>query len=265
MFFRRKQSGKKTYLQLVENEWSSGKSKQRVIATVGQLDELIESGGLSSLVQSASKYCDNRNSNYSLIDDGLCFSSHQVGQLLQVSPSTVVGWINQGKLRAFRTPGGHRRVRAGDLRRFLADTRMPLPRELRRKPGTRRVFIVDDDPLVIKAIRRSMRQHTRGGGLEIDGCEDGITALVRIGALRPDLVLLDIYMEGLDGFEVCRRLKRISDLEGLRIVAMSARPSAEDRARILDRGAFDYWPKPVRAEQILEVLEQGAREVTRSA
>lgn len=262
MFFRRKRSGNKTYLQLVQNEWDDGRSKQRVVATVGHLDELVESGELDSLIESASRYCQVQNNSYSF-NDGLCFTSHQVGQLLQVSPSTVVGWINQGKLPAFRTPGGHRRVRAGDLRRFVATTRMPLPRELRGQPGVRRVFVVDDDPMVIKAIRRSLRGVR--AEVEVDGCEDGIKALVLIGAARPDLVLLDIYMEGLDGFEVCKRLKQIPELESLRIVAMSAQPSDEDRTRILEHGAIDYWPKPVRAAQILEVLEQGDGRVSRSA
>lgn len=259
MFFRRKQSGSQTYLQLVESNWKSGKSTQRVIATVGRLDKIVESGELESLVQSASKFCKNSINYYSFMNDGLCLTSHQVGRLLQVSPSTVVGWINQGKLEAFRTPGGHRRIQVGDLRRFLTSNRIPVPAELGRTPEVRRVFVVDDDPLVIKAVRRALEPHVRAGQVEVDGCEDGIKALVRIGALQPDLVLLDIYMEGLDGFEVCRRLKQIPDVDGLRIVAMSAQPSEEDRRRILDRGAIDYWPKPVRAEQIMGVLEEVGR------
>jgi excisionase family DNA binding protein len=259
MFFRRKRSGNRTYLQLVENQWKGGRSQQRVIATVGRLDKIVESGELESLIQSASKFCKSSNSYFSFKEEA-CLSSHQVGRLLQVSPSTVVGWINQGKLEAFRTPGGHRRVKVGDLRRFLIDNEMPLPPELGARPARRRVFVVDDDPMVFKVIARGISQ--LDDTVAVDGCEDGIKALVLIGAQQPDLVLLDIYMEGLDGFDVCRRLRQIPDLQGLKIVAITAHPSPEARARILDHGALDYWTKPVNPEWILALLDEEKRAVS---
>jgi len=261
MFFRQKRSGKRTYLQLVENHWQGGKSQQRVIATVGRLDKIVASGGLESLVASATRFCKNSINYNKLVADDLFFTSHQVSRMLQVSPSTVVGWINHGKLEAFRTPGGHRRVRMADLRAFLEQNQLPIPTDVGAM--AHRVFVVDDDALVIKAIQRSMAR-VEGCMVEVEGCVDGITALVLIGARHPDLVLLDIYMEGLDGFEVCRRLRQIPSLEGLKIVAMSAQPSEEDRARILECGATQYWAKPVVAGQIFEVLGVEARRGTRA-
>ena len=59
------------------------------------------------------------------------YTSHQVGTILQVNPSSVVKWINDGLLRAFRTPGGHRRVTAGELVRFASYHGMPIPEDLR--------------------------------------------------------------------------------------------------------------------------------------
>ena len=243
MFFRQKRSGKRTYLQLVENHWQGGKSQQRVIATVGRLDKIVASGGLESLVASATRFCKNSINYNKLVADDLFFTSHQVSRMLQVSPSTVVGWINHGKLEAFRTPGGHRRVRMADLRAFLEQNQLPIPTDVGAM--AHRVFVVDDDALVIKAIQRSMAR-VEGCMVEVEGCVDGITALVLIGARHPDLVLLDIYMEG------------------LKIVAMSAQPSEEDRARILECGATQYWAKPVVAGQILEVLGVEARRGTRA-
>jgi len=257
MFFRSKQSGGRTYLQLVENQWRGGKTQQRVIATVGRLDRLVEAGELESLIQSGSRFCQSTISYYSSAPDETYLSSHQISKLLQVSPSAVVNWVNQGKLSAFRTPGGHRRVRLGDLRRFLESNRMPVPLGLRGNETKTRVFIVDDDSHVIRAISLGLKQ--RNQDLEVDGCTDGIEALVLIGALHPDLVLLDIHMEGIDGFEVCRRLRRIPRLEGIKIVAMTAYPSEEGKSRIMDYGATDYWVKPVKVEQVMSLLEAGVR------
>ena len=260
MFFRNKRSGARDYIQLVENTWRDGKAQQRVVATVGRLDKLRDSGELESLLRSGSKFCKSSNSDIGLGDDDLCLSSHQVSHLLGLSPSTVVDWINRGRLEAFRTPGGHRRIKVGDLRRFLLSTGMPLPPALRTSASAKRIFVVDDEPAVIRSIERAFDKH--GGAYQIDGCTDGIEALVKIGAEPPDLVLLDIYMEGIDGFEVCRRLRRIPELESLLIVAITAQPSEEARARILDHGAADYWVKPVRLEQIIALLERETVEQT---
>jgi excisionase family DNA binding protein len=207
-------------------------------------------------MRSGSRFFEDSYNDISYDNDDVRLSSHQAGQLLQVSPSTVVGWINQGRLPAFRTPGGHRRIRVGDLRRFAEDNSMPVPRLLGPKSEAKRIFVVDDEPAVIRSIQRAFDK--LGDQYEVEGCTDGIEALVHIGANVPDLVLLDIYMEGIDGFEVCRRLRRIPQLEGTQIVAMTAYPSEEARARILDYGAVDYWVKPVRVEQILGLLDPAA-------
>lgn len=256
MFFRSKKSGNQTYLQLVENKWDSGKTRQRVVATVGRLDKMQKSGDLESLLNSGARFCKNYFSIFSSFDDESQLTSHQVGKLLQVSPSTVVGWINQGRLPASRTPGGHRRIRVADVRRFLDQHRMPVPTPLQSDESTHRIFVVDDEPAVIRTIQRICERYNPAW--DVQGCADGIEALVQIGALQPDLVLLDIYMEGIDGFEVCRRLKRIPSLAELRIVAMTAYPSDEARARILDYGAIDYWVKPIQAEQVEAILPRQA-------
>jgi excisionase family DNA binding protein len=256
MFFRSKQAGGRTYLQLVENRWHQGRTQQRVIATVGRLDQLLASGGLEALIQSGSRFCKGGVGYIASAADEATFSSHQLGKLLQISPSTVVTWVNQGKLPAHRTPGGHRRIKLVDVREFLRQHGLPLPAEL---GGERRrsLFIVDDDPLFQRGLRRAIEQQ-HGERYEIDGCQDGIEALVMIGARQPDLVLLDIHMEGIDGYEVCRRLRRIPQLAGLRIVAVTAYPSEEGRARILDYGANGYWTKPIAVEQVVAELEAPA-------
>lgn len=215
------------------------------------------------MLRSASRIYKNSNNYFSSMGDDMLLSSHQVSRLLQVSPSTVVAWINQGKLEASRTPGGHRRVKVGDLRRFLVASGMDLPPGLAAPEPARRVFVVDDDPMVLRAIRRAVAQ-LGDSSIEVDGCEDGIRALVLIGAIQPDLVLLDIYMQGVDGFEVCRRLRQVPHLEKLKVVAITAYPSEEARARILDHGACDYWVKPVTGEQIAALLDSDVAAVAES-
>ena len=72
-------------------------------------------------------------------------TSYQVGSLLQVNPSSVNKWVKDGRIPAFRTPGGHRRIRAADLVLFLQEHSMPVPKIL-NNAAKKRLLIVDDDP-----------------------------------------------------------------------------------------------------------------------
>ncbi|MCA9523039.1 MAG: response regulator [Myxococcales bacterium] len=188
-----------------------------------------------------------------LLNDHTVLSSHQVCRILQASPSAVINWIDQGMLNGFRTPGGHRRVKVADLRDFLKNHNMPVPPVLRGKPSRRpRVFIIDDEQKVINAIKRGMKMSR--AEVDVDGATDGVEALVSIGMNPPDLILLDIYMDGLDGFEVCKRLRKIEQLQEVRIVAVSGSPSENDRRKILKYGAEEYWEKPVDVGRITHFL-----------
>lgn len=192
------------------------------------------------------------NAQEHALDEDTVLSSHRVASLLRVSASAVISWFDQGKLKGFRTPGGHRRVTVGELRRFLESHDMPTPRELQPVDRSYHIYVIDDEQQVIKSLKRGFK--TSKHNVSVDGCTDGIEALVAIGANPPDLILLDLYMEGMDGFEVCKRLRQIPQLEEVLIVAMSGFPSDEDKEKILERGAQAYLNKPVRVAHVMEVL-----------
>src|SRR6476469_1979578 len=86
------------------------------------------------------------------------YTTHDVAKLLQVDPSTVSKWIDKAMLTAFRTPGGHRRVRAADLRNFVRTYEMPMPAEL--SPGPLRLLAVDDEQTALDALKRQLKPHT---------------------------------------------------------------------------------------------------------
>src|SRR4051812_42249742 len=113
-------------------------------------------------------------------------TSHQVAELLQVSPSTVLSWVNQGLLPAFRTPGGHRRIHAGELVDFLRSHGMPVPSPLQAR---RRVLAIDDEPAFLRSLRRQLAR--AAPGLEVEVAEGPIDGLLKVGTFRPDVVLLD--------------------------------------------------------------------------
>jgi excisionase family DNA binding protein len=192
--------------------------------------------------------------NYDAIDPDQLLTSTEVGNLLQVNPSSVKKWVNEGHIVAFRTPGGHRRIRAADLVLFLDEHKIPVPRAL-QEAGRRRVIIVDDDATQLKAFGRAFKRHA--DRVDIALVDNGIDALIRIGATRPHLVVMDASLPGIDGIEVCRRLKANPDTSDVAVVLATAHvtPQFEESAR--KAGARQVLRKPLDAAALL--AEMGVR------
>ena len=95
---------------------------------------------------------------------------------------------------------------------------MPVPEELRALASTR-VLAIDDEPQLLRSIERALKPFERE--MRITTVENGIDALLRLGSLKPDIVLLDLRMPGIDGFEVLERLARNPDTKDIRVIAMS--------------------------------------------
>ena len=178
-------------------------------------------------------------------------TSHQVGRLLQVSRRSVNNWIEQGRIPAFRTPGGHRRVRVADLMDFLTENDFPVPRGLEGL-GKRRVMIVDDDPQQLRSYGRLLAPYADVA--EVVLFERGIDALLDIGATVPDVVVLDVMMPGLDGLEVCRRLKANEKCRATDVVICSGNISPAVETEALEAGARVCLRKPIDAETLVREL-----------
>jgi two-component system, OmpR family, response regulator MprA len=110
-------------------------------------------------------------------------------------------------------------------------------------PGGR-VLVVEDDTEIAKVLQRSLRRE----GYEVLLSGDGIAALEAAEAFVPDLVVLDLGLPGLDGVEVCRRLRAEGDVP---ILMLTARAETEDRVGGLDSGADDYLVKPFERQELL--------------
>jgi len=112
----------------------------------------------------------------------------------------------------------------------------------------RRVLIVDDEPNIVVSLEFLLRQQ----GYEVIVARDGEEALAAAAERRPDLVVLDVMLPGIDGFEVCRRLRERTDLAGLKIVLLTARGRDVERVRGLEEGADDYITKPFSTRDLMK-------------
>ena len=107
-----------------------------------------------------------------------------------------------------------------------------------------RVLVVEDDEAIADVLRRTLRQE----GHEVRSSADGVEALRAAEEFVPDLVILDLGLPGLDGVEVCRRLRAESDVP---ILILTARTDLDDRVEGLDSGADDYLVKPFERQELL--------------
>lgn len=171
--------------------------------------------------------------------------------MLHVDPGSVANWIDQGLLKAHRTPGGHRRVVTEDLVKFLREHKMPIPKELGATPV--RVLVVDDEEAVAKLIARAIR--SQFPEFEVVEANDGFRAGTLIATIRPDVVILDLRMPGMDGYEVCRMIKAQNATKHAEVIAMTAFPSPESEKRILECGARVCLSKPLDLDTLLKEVE----------
>jgi len=107
-----------------------------------------------------------------------------------------------------------------------------------------KVLVVDDEPAVRDALRRALTLE----GYDVDLAEDGIEGVTAAATRGPDAIVLDVLMPGLDGLEVCRRIRESGDRTP--ILMLTARDEVRDRVAGLDAGADDYLVKPFALEEL---------------
>jgi DNA-binding response OmpR family regulator len=120
------------------------------------------------------------------------------------------------------------------------------------------VLVVDDEPTVREVVSRYLEL----GGYRVAVAEDGPTALELAAELVPDLVVLDLMLPGMDGLEVCRRLRDISQVP---ILLLTARSAEGDRVVGLDLGADDYVVKPFSPRELMARVRALLRRHSRAA
>ena len=108
----------------------------------------------------------------------------------------------------------------------------------------KRILIVDDEPQITRVLRRSLMTH----GYDVHVASDGESALQTFGDWTPDLVVTDLSMPNMNGLELCRRLRAISQLP---IIVLSVRGEERTKVEALDAGADDYVTKPFGMDELL--------------
>ena len=114
------------------------------------------------------------------------------------------------------------------------------------------ILIVDDDPDSLEIVRTFLESR----GYHVTTAPDGTSALAKLEEAQPALVLLDVMMPGMDGWEVARVIKNHADFAETRVVMLTARSGFADKQEGLRSGADDYIVKPIRLDDLAERVEK---------
>lgn len=185
------------------------------------------------------------------------FSTSEVAKYCHVTADTIRKWAEAGRIRVFKTPGGHRRIRREDLILFLRENNIPVHSDLQDE-GVK-VLVVDDEKAVISVIRRFLERAKTPFQVEV--AMDGFDAGHQVATFKPDVVFLDLRLPGMDGFEVCQRIKATPESAATDVIAMTGYYEGDSMNRVLDLGASMCLQKPFTPDDLRRALAKVGVEV----
>jgi excisionase family DNA binding protein len=182
-----------------------------------------------------------------LADDGReWLTLGQAAAFLGAAQSTVRKWADGGRVPAFYTPGGHRRFRRADLEAFLAG---PRGGSGPRSAGAS-VLVVDDDP----GLREFIRANLEADGYSVREAGSASEGLAALDEEPPDLILLDVLMPKMDGWEMLRRVQERHGVDAIQVIMYSGK--VEEAGKAEERGAQAFIGKPFDPAKLLEATKQ---------
>ena len=182
------------------------------------------------------------------------FTVHKAAGYCQVTPKTIINWIDAGHIRYYRTVGGHRRMKRSDLEFFMKQQGIPIPEPEVEEKGRKRILVVDDDPIIVTTLVMGLKEDEHQ--YEIESASDGFEAGLKLAAFKPHLVILDIMMPGIKGYEVCEKIKSNPETAGTKVIALSAYLDEEKLMKMKQNGADLCFSKPLPLPDLKEKVAQ---------
>lgn len=182
-------------------------------------------------------------------NNNIYLTPSECAKKLNIAAVTLRKWAQQGMLEAVVTPGGHRRYSLDAITEFAKKYNLPF---IHDSGETRRILIVDDDPQIRKYLKSLFAKFK---DLAItEQAQDGFEAGFMVHSFQPNVVLLDLMMPGLDGYEVCRVIKSQPSTQHIRIIGITGFYSEENVKKILDAGAETCLAKPIDRKALLDAV-----------
>ena len=175
-------------------------------------------------------------------------TTREAAALLGVSLSTAQNWAESGLLESWKTDGGHRRISRESVQKLIADPIAHRMHELSDQAVKSaqqvllQILVVEDDPLLLKLYKA--RLGTWKIPTVVETASNGFEGLVKVGLQRPDLLITDLQMPHIDGFQMINSLAQIADCSAMQIVAVTGL-SIQDIASSALPSTVRVFTKPI--------------------
>ncbi|MFC1564007.1 response regulator [candidate division KSB1 bacterium] len=180
------------------------------------------------------------------------FSTIEIAHLLGISRLTVNNWIRNKKLNSYTTPGGHYRILKTDLDNFLKENNCP-PVEF-SEISFSKALIVDDEKSILKTLSDMVRM--KYDGVSVETADNGFDAGKLVLTYKPDLVILDIGMVNMDGFDVCGKIKQDPDTGNIKVVMITGMQGEDLMDKAYACGADGFLNKPISISELENEIDR---------
>ena len=171
----------------------------------------------------------------------------KASQFCSVSPKTIINWVESGHIKAYRTVGGHRRINRVDLEAFMKKQGIPIP-DGAPVETKKRILVVDDDPIIVETIVQALEEDEFD--YEVISASDGFEAGLQVTHFAPNLLILDIMMPDIKGYDVCKKVKENPETQETKIIVLSAYLDEEKFKKMKEYGADACFSKPLPLPQL---------------
>ncbi len=175
------------------------------------------------------------------------FTTYDAARICNANIASIKNWIAKGLLKAFRTPGGHYRIKRRDLQLFIQKYNMPNPFQERYE---KKVYVLDTDPAALDKIGKALSDHA------VTTFDDPLPAALKIGLERPDLVVMDMDLGDVRGEDFVDLLFGYPETKNVAVVVFG---DVEDQARAMSlrkKGVADIIPKDVALKDLKQTLTE---------
>ncbi|MCF8109515.1 MAG: response regulator [Desulfohalobiaceae bacterium] len=181
---------------------------------------------------------------------------YKAGKHCNVTSQTIINWIESGHIEAYKTVGGHRRIKRAVLEEFMRKQGIPIPSETAASEADarKRILVVDDDPIIVETIVQALEEDEHN--YEVISASDGFEAGLQVNHFHPHVLILDIMMPDIKGYDVCKKIKSDPATRDIKIIVLSAYLDEEKFKWMKEHGADVCFSKPLPLPQLKKEIAQ---------
>lgn len=174
---------------------------------------------------------------------------YQAARYCNVPSGKILEWAQAGRIKEHSSHGGHRRIDLKSLEALMREQSIPVPGTI-PADTRKRILVVDDDPIIVESIVQALEEDEHD--YEVISAADGFEAGLQVSHFQPHLLILDIMMPDIKGYDVCRKIKSGGGTGNTKIIVLSAYLDDEKFKKMKEYGADACFSKPLPLARLKE-------------